>query len=186
MASKTSPKSALERVIHAIRSQPATANGVSRIAIAKYLKQEFDWVDNNKKLNLILKKAVKDGKLTQTGQSFRVSGDPIVEMPPEPTVEIKDSKVGEGSEARDGDTVVVKYNGKLSDGTVFDASDSFDFVLGAGDVIKGWDRGIKGMKVGGVRMLTVPSTLGYGKRGSSPDIPPNADLFFKVTLKKIS
>ena len=185
MAPKTTPKSALERVVHAIRSQPATANGVSRIAIAKYLKQEFDWVDN-KKLNLVLKKAIKDGKLTQAGQSFRVSGDPIVELPPEPTVEIVDSKVGEGNGAKDGDTVVVKYHGKLSDGTVFDESDSFDFVLGTGDVIKGWDQGIKGMKVGGVRMLTVPSILGYGKRGSSPDIPPNADLFFEVTLKKIN
>lgn len=183
MASKKSPKPILETVMHAIRSQPATANGVSRVAIAKYLKQEFNV--ETKKLNPILKKAVKDGKLTQAGQSFRVSGDPIVELPPEPSVEMEDVKVGEGSDTKDGDTVVVKYEGKLSNGTIFDSANAFEFVLGAGDVIKGWDQGIKGMKVGGQRKLSVPSKLGYGKRGSSPDIPPNADLFFLVTLKKI-
>jgi FKBP-type peptidyl-prolyl cis-trans isomerase len=182
-----SPKSLLDMVIQAIRNQPASANGVSRVALVKYMTHEFAY-DNTKtqaKLNAALKKAVQDGKLSQTGQSFRVVGDPIVERPPEPTVTIEDIKVGKGAEASNGDTVVMKYEGKLTDGTVFDSADTFEFTLGAGDVIKGWDQGIVGMKVGGQRQLSVPAKLGYGKRGSAPDIPPNADLFFIVTLKQI-
>jgi FKBP-type peptidyl-prolyl cis-trans isomerase len=183
-----SPKSLLDMVIHAIRNQPASANGVSRVALVKYMTHEFAY-DTTKaataKLNAALKKAVQDGKLSQTGQSFRVVGDPIVERPAEPSVTIVDVKVGKGAEASNGDTVVMKYEGKLADGTVFDSADTFEFTLGAGDVIKGWDQGIVGMKVGGQRHLSVPAKLGYGKRGSAPDIPPNADLFFIVTLKQI-
>jgi FKBP-type peptidyl-prolyl cis-trans isomerase len=100
-------------------------------------------------------------------------------------VKVEDVKLGNGPEAKSGDTVIVSYEGKLDDGTMFDSSKSFQFTLSAGEVIKGWDQGISGMKVGGTRKLEVPSKLGYGKRGSPPDIPPNADLFFSVTLKKI-
>lgn len=107
------------------------------------------------------------------------------EIPAEATVDITDVKIGKGPVAVSGDTVIMKYEGKLENGVTFDASNSFPFTLGAGDVIKGWDIGISGMQVAGVRKLVVPSKLGYGKRGSAPDIPPNADLFFTVTLKKI-
>ena len=82
-----------------------------------------------------------------------------------------------------GDTVTVAYKGTLDDGYEFDKATKFTFVLGAGDVIKGWDLGIANMKVGGKRKLIVPSKLGYGKRGCKPDIPPNATLNFIVTLK---
>ena len=100
-------------------------------------------------------------------------------------MKIEDIKVGTGPPAESGDTVVVKYEGKLDDGSVFDSASKFDFTLGAGDVIKGWDQGIASMRVGGKRKLFVPSKLGYGKRGASPEIPPNADLHFTVTLKEI-
>ena len=102
-------------------------------------------------------------------------------------MQITDVKVGDEDSpvAERGDTVVVSYVGKLEDGTQFDAAKTFDFVLGAGDVIKGWDQGILNMKVGGKRKLFVPSKLGYGKKGSSPDIPPNATLYFTVKLKEI-
>jgi FKBP-type peptidyl-prolyl cis-trans isomerase len=66
-----------------------------------------------------------------------------------------------------GDSITVKYVGKLEDGTIFDAENSFEFTLGVGDVIKGWDQGLLWMKVGGKRELTVPPHLGYGKRGST-------------------
>jgi FKBP-type peptidyl-prolyl cis-trans isomerase len=181
---KKSPKSVQEMIIVAIRNQPATANGVSRTAIAKYLKNELEW-ENASKLKQALKKAVETGKLEQSGQSFRVAGDPVAQRPPEATVTIQDIKEGNGPEAVKGSTVVVKYEGKLADGSVFDSAPTFEFTLGAGDVIKGWDQGIAGMKVGGERKLEVPSKLGYGKRGSAPEIPPNADLFFTVTLKRI-
>jgi FKBP-type peptidyl-prolyl cis-trans isomerase len=181
-----SPKSLIEMIIFTIRHQPVvSANGVSRSAIVKYLKSEFNF-DNASKLKLALKNGVASGKLTQNGQSFRVSGDPIPMQPEKPSVDIKDEKVGSGDEATVGDTVVVSYEGNLVDGTIFDSAPSFSFQLGAGDVIKGWDIGIVGMKVGGLRKLHVPSSLGYGKRGSAPDIPPNADLFFTVRLKSIT
>lgn len=183
-ARKKSPISVLEMIVVAIRNQPPTGNGVSRTAIAKYLKTELDW-DNATKLKQALKKAIEAGKLVQTGQSFRVQGDAVIERPPEAEVQIEDTKEGKGPGAIKGDTVVVGYEGRLSDGSVFDAAPTFEFALGAGDVIKGWDQGIVGMKEGGERTLEVPSKLGYGKRGAAPEIPPNADLFFTVTLKKI-
>jgi len=178
------PKTVIDKIIYAIRNQPQTANGVSRSAIVKYLKAELDY-ENPTALKKALKKGVQDGKLVQTGQSFRVEGDPLVKPPPEERVKIEDIKAGTGRSAEAGDTVVVEYEGTLEDDTRFDTANSFEFVLGAGDVIKGWDQGIAGLKVGGCRKLEVPSKLGYGKRGSPPDIPPDARLFFKVVLKKI-
>lgn len=98
-------------------------------------------------------------------------------------------QVGSGAAAEAGDDVEVAYVGKLHAapalGPQFDAAKSFAFTLGAGDVIKGWDAGVAGMRVGGVRTLVVPPKLGYGKKGSGPDIPSGATLHFKVTLKAI-
>jgi FKBP-type peptidyl-prolyl cis-trans isomerase len=174
-------------IIVAIRSQPQNVNGVSRTLIAKYLKSEFQY-DKALPLKNALKKAVEKKKLVQNGQSFRVVGDVVPEVAQEPQIQIKEIKEGSNAAtgaAQDGDTVVVKYEGKLEDGTIFDSASSFEFTLGAGEVIKGWDLGVKGMKVGGKRKLFVPAKLGYGKRGAMPEIPPNADLYFKITLKDI-
>lgn len=179
------PKTVLDKIIFAIRNQPQTPNGVSRTAVVKYLKAELGY-DNPNAVKQGLKKGVSSGKLEQKGQSFRVKGDPVVAAPQEEQVEITEVKEGKGSVVSErGDSITVKYAGTLDDGTQFDAANSFDFTLGAGDVIKGWDRGLLGMKVGGQRKLVVPSKLGYGKRGCAPDIPPNATLYFDVTMKKI-
>ena len=93
---------------------------------------------------------------------------------------------GEGDVASAGQRVSVHYTGWLTDGTKFDSSkdrnDPFEFPLGAGHVIRGWDEGVQGMKVGGVRKLTIPSDLGYGGRGAGGVIPPNATLVFEVEL----
>ena len=182
----SNPKTLLDKVVYAIRKQPAGPNGVSRTSIAKYLQSEFD-IDKSKanQLKNVFKKGVDNNILIQTGQSFRVVGDPVPELPQEAQIKIEDTKVGDGPEAKPGDTVVMKYKGKLDDGSIFDSASSFEFSLGAGEVIKGWDLGIVGMKVGGSRKLFIPSKLGYGKRGAMPEIPPNADLHFKVTLKEI-
>jgi FKBP-type peptidyl-prolyl cis-trans isomerase len=186
MSSSRSPKTGLDKIIHAIRQQPQGPNGTSRVSIAKYLKSELNF-DNPTALKAALKKGVSSGKLEQVGQSFRVKGDAVtVTTPDEDLLGVLDIKEGKGAEAKVGDTVVVKYVGKLDNGYQFDAANKFDFCLGAGDVIKGWDQGVVGMKVGGIRNLVVPSKLGYGKRGCSPDIPPNATLQFEVTLKKIN
>ena len=97
-----------------------------------------------------------------------------------------DTKVGTGAEAKAGQRVSVHYTGWLTNGTKFDSSKDrgqpFMFALGGGQVIKGWDEGVQGMKVGGVRRLTIPADLGYGARGAGGVIPPNATLVFEVEL----
>jgi FKBP-type peptidyl-prolyl cis-trans isomerase len=94
--------------------------------------------------------------------------------------------VGSGDEAAHGQQVSVHYTGWLTDGTKFDSSkdrnDPFSFGLGQGQVIKGWDEGVTGMKVGGKRKLTIPPHLGYGARGAGGVIPPDAILVFEVEL----
>ncbi len=101
-------------------------------------------------------------------------------------LKIEDIAVGEGAEAAAGNRVTVHYSGWLENGRKFDSSvdrgDPFVFPLGEGRVIKGWDLGVAGMKVGGKRRLTIPSNLGYGARGAGGVIPPNATLIFEVEL----
>ena len=102
---------------------------------------------------------------------------------------IADIVAGEGDEASPGQTVTVNYTGTLEDGTQFDTSIGrapFSFPLGAGRVIKGWDEGVAGMKVGGKRKLTIPPELGYGSRGAGNVIPANATLIFDLSLIHIS
>ena len=100
-----------------------------------------------------------------------------------------DLKVGTGDTAKKGDTVEVHYTGWLKNGKKFDSSldrgKPFSFQLGAGRVIKGWDEGVAGMKVGGKRKLIIPSKLAYGEAGAGDVIPPNAELTFEVELLKI-
>ena len=103
---------------------------------------------------------------------------------------IEDVVVGDGTEAQDYNKVVVNYTGTLEDGSIFDSSlkpgrTPFTFTLGAGSVIKGWDLGVKGMKVGGKRKLTIPSDLGYGDNGAGNVIPPGATLIFEVELLEV-
>jgi FKBP-type peptidyl-prolyl cis-trans isomerase len=102
---------------------------------------------------------------------------------------IEDLTVGEGAEAVAGEEVTVHYTGWLTNGSKFDSSKDryqpFSFPLGAGHVIKGWDQGVIGMKVGGKRKLTIPPELGYGARGAGGVIPPNATLVFEVELLQV-
>lgn len=95
-------------------------------------------------------------------------------------------KEGDGQEAKAGQSVSVHYTGWLTDGTKFDSSvdrgTPFEFPLGAGQVIQGWDRGVEGMKIGEKRKLTIPPEMGYGARGAGGVIPPNATLVFEVEL----
>jgi FKBP-type peptidyl-prolyl cis-trans isomerase FkpA len=118
-------------------------------------------------------------------------------VPAAPKVEIIDTVVGTGAEASLGSTVYMNYTGWLfkpfatkQHGKKFDSSldagrTPLDFQLGAGRVIKGWEQGIVGMKVGGKRTLIIPASLAYGAKGAGNDIPPNADLIFDVELMKV-
>ncbi|MBU2082132.1 FKBP-type peptidyl-prolyl cis-trans isomerase [Patescibacteria group bacterium] len=101
-------------------------------------------------------------------------------------VEVEVLKEGTGAVAKNGDTVSVHYVGVLENGTKFDSSvdrgTPFEFSLGAGQVIPGWDIGVEGMKIGEVRKLVIPSELAYGPNGAGDVIPPNATLIFEVQL----
>lgn len=103
---------------------------------------------------------------------------------------IEEVSLGTGDTAVSGQDVTVHYTGWLTDGKKFDSSkdrdDPFEFALGARQVIAGWDEGVQGMKVGGVRKLTIPPALGYGARGAGGVIPPNATLVFEVELLGVS
>ncbi|MEK9176288.1 MAG: FKBP-type peptidyl-prolyl cis-trans isomerase [Patescibacteria group bacterium] len=103
-------------------------------------------------------------------------------------LKIEDVVVGTGSAVKSGDTAEVNYTGTLLDGQKFDSSydrnQTFSFKVGAGQVISGWDQGLIGMKTGGKRKLTIPSSLAYGEQGSGP-IPPNTPLVFEIDLVAI-
>ncbi|MFH6974065.1 FKBP-type peptidyl-prolyl cis-trans isomerase [Neisseria sp. 23W00296] len=102
---------------------------------------------------------------------------------------IEDIEPGSGTEAEKGRRISVHYTGRLADGSKFDSSldrgQPFEFKLGAGQVIRGWDEGFAGMKEGGKRKLTIPPEMGYGARGAGGVIPPNATLVFEVELLKV-
>lgn len=105
-------------------------------------------------------------------------------------LKIEDLVIGTGEEAVSGKNISVHYTGTLTDGTKFDSSKDrgvpFEFTLGVGQVIQGWDQGFNGMKVGGKRKLTIPASLGYGSQGAGGVIPPNATLIFEVELLDVN
>jgi FKBP-type peptidyl-prolyl cis-trans isomerase len=135
----------------------------------------------------------QSSQATTTAAAASAAPKPAAAPPPtaaaEPPFSAVDVAVGKGPEAKTGDTVRVHYTGTLTNGTEFDSSRTrnqpFEFTLGKGMVIKGWDKGVVGMKVGGKRKLTIPSADGYGARGAGGKIPPNSTLLFDVELVEI-
>lgn len=132
-----------------------------------------------------------DSNMTQGASDPAASGVMPTDIPANVTqLMSKDLVVGTGTEAKAGDSVTVQYVGMFTDGKVFDASanhgtQGFTFNLGAGQVIKGWDQGVAGMKVGGKRELVIPASLGYGSQANGP-IPGNSTLVFTVELLNVA
>ena len=128
-------------------------------------------------------------KVDEPGKSDYTPAAAPPEAPGPTKLEITDDVVGKGREAKTGDTVKVHYTGTLMNGTKFDSSrdrgEPFEFTLGKGSVIKGWDQGVVGMKVGGKRKLVIPYDLAYGEAGSPPSIPPKAALKFDIELIEV-
>ena len=161
----------------------ANPKGSSRAAIQKYLAEQLA-CDNATAIKAALKAGVASGELVQVGQSFKVPGQEFA-APQEEQLLSEVLREGAGAPAESGSAVTVAYELRLVPGGAgkpLEAAKRFTFELGSGEVIKGWDQGVLGMKKGEQRRLTVPSRLGYGKRGSPPDIPGGATLFFDITL----
>jgi len=148
---------------------------VHAIAVAALLAAPLASADNTPPAASAKKTKKKEEKV----------GDKIVTTPS--GLKYVDVKVGAGASPQKGKTVTVHYTGTLTDGTKFDSSvdrnEPFKFIIGVGQVIKGWDEGVMSMKVGGKRKLIIPPQLGYGARGTpGGPIPPNAELNFDVEL----
>ena len=169
----------LERVIAKILELNDTV-GTSAVRLSHKLapKDAPDFASPKDVLKA-LERGLKNGVLAKEGNKFFVAGRP---PPQPPTVGIEEVVFGAGPAAARGHTLTMSYEGMLEDGTRFDTASNFKFVLGAGEVIKGWEQGLLGLRVGGTRRLTIPPELGYGKRGSPPEVPGGAVLLFRVTL----
>eukprot|EP00667_Euglena_gracilis_P021047 EG_transcript_22910 len=156
--------------------------GVSRQLL---LKSGDFYKVNQTKLSAVAKQKQFEEEARASLEERLRSGGPAATKMRKQGVDIHILEPGKGEVARKGYKVTVKYKGVVKDGSRFDHSKGFSFVLGEGEVIRGWDIGIEGMRQGERRKLTIPPGLAYGKAGKAPDIPPKATLEFDITLLKV-
>lgn len=151
------------------------------IAAWFFMQKANNVADSDRKLETVVG---NDQDVTPNPAGSEDDKDKWVKLPN--GLQILDVVIGPGKEAKEGDFIATHYSGTLESGLKFDSSydrgQPFSFILGQGMVIKGWDLGIVGMKVGGKRKLIIPADLGYGERGAGGAIPPGATLYFDVEL----
>ena len=197
MTSRTRPATLLLLVTAAAAFGVAGCGGTNESQADKAAALAVEQEKNQPKIEDATPKSVtvKAVKVTPGPGEGDINKKPVIpkQTGADPKVLIvQDLIVGTGTEAKDGDTVDVRYVGVLrKDGKEFDSSwkradNNFSFTLGGGQVIQGWDQGVVGMKVGGRRRLIIPGELAYGAAGSPPTIPANAALVFDVDLKKVT
>lgn len=142
-----------------------------------------------KTLSILLSLSLLLTACTPAASEEALITEPMTDQTTDAELQINDTVVGTGAEAKKGDTLVVHYTGTLEDGTKFDSSVDrgapFEFQIGQGYVIEGWEKGMLGMKVGGKRTLTIPSDMAYGDSGIPGAIPGGATLIFEVELLEI-
>lgn len=176
----------LQRVVHALR---LLGTASSSQAIAKTVASECAY-DDATKVRKAIKQGVASGALQTSAESaakFWIGGEAVPAGAVAPGVSIHETAEGAGEPVALGDCVAINYELSLaaSETKVVESGKKFAFQVGAGDVIKGMDAGVLGLRLGGKRTVTVPWALGYGKRGSGADIPPCADLVFRISLVSI-
>ena len=189
----------LSCVIVAVISQIIAPSSVAAQNFDTTIQSEFRNNEETRTLNNIFELDPEDPNPTlfamakdNPNSPDSILGGPLEASTPTVTASglgITDLAIGDGDEAISGKKVTVNYRGMLENGKEFDSSygrGPFSFSLGAGQVIKGWDEGVAGMKVGGKRKLTIPPDLGYGSRGAGGVIPPNATLIFEVELLEVN
>ena len=146
--------------------------------------------DTSKTETATTETAATEKAATEGGETTEGTAVDENEVTTESGLKYVDYTVGDGASPKEGDTVTVHYSGFLTDGTKFDSSvdrgKPFQFIIGVGQVIKGWDEGVMSMAIGGKRKLIIPPELGYGARGAGGVIPPNATLLFDVELLGIN
>eukprot|EP00668_Euglena_longa_P011263 GGOE01013654.1.p1 GENE.GGOE01013654.1~~GGOE01013654.1.p1 ORF type:complete len:224 (-),score=75.23 GGOE01013654.1:253-891(-) len=160
----------------------ALKRGVSRQLLLK--SGDFYKVNQTKLTAVAKQKRFEEEAKASLEERLRTGGPSSTHMRKQ-GVDIHVVEPGKGDVARKGYKVTIRYKGTVKDGNRFDYSKGFSFVLGEGDVIRGWDIGIEGMRQGERRKLTIPPGLAYGKAGKPPDIPPKATLEFDVTLIRV-